>query len=296
MREVDGADTREKVLSLYRDHRKNLQSGRLGFPRQVPPLSGHNLWDSNMPGSTLFMPVCDVSFSFIGLTAQFVDPKLQRFAAKNGRGTYVVDDPHGMRPAGTEPWLKLGFLDEGNVLPLSHLERQACYFMFSEPAVICQNMFLATEAIGIGGWMHCGFTSREVFAALGFTSVAPGDTPALANPVGLDGIFQAYCPPYFPNMDAAVDAALASYSRAGPPAQLTARAPMDRPTRRTCVTHVLGTFVTYVSGSDPKFLERAKGFEPSTPTLARLCSTPELHPHPKAPAALPPALKLCQKG
>src|ERR1700730_14980644 len=27
-------------------------------------------------------------------------------------------------------------------------------------------------------------------------------------------------------------------------------------------------------------LERAKGFAPSTPTLARLCSTPELHPHP----------------
>lgn len=25
-------------------------------------------------------------------------------------------------------------------------------------------------------------------------------------------------------------------------------------------------------------LERAKGFEPSTPTLARLCSTTELHP------------------
>src|SRR6266700_426926 len=29
------------------------------------------------------------------------------------------------------------------------------------------------------------------------------------------------------------------------------------------------------------FLERAMGFEPTTPTLARLCSTPELHPHPK---------------
>ena len=28
-------------------------------------------------------------------------------------------------------------------------------------------------------------------------------------------------------------------------------------------------------------LERAKGFEPSTPTLARLCSTPELHPRPE---------------
>ena len=32
-----------------------------------------------------------------------------------------------------------------------------------------------------------------------------------------------------------------------------------------------------------KCLERAKGFEPSTPTLARLCSTPELHPHPRHP-------------
>ena len=29
-----------------------------------------------------------------------------------------------------------------------------------------------------------------------------------------------------------------------------------------------------------EILERAKGFEPSTPTLARSCSTPELHPHP----------------
>src|SRR3954454_9570297 len=31
-------------------------------------------------------------------------------------------------------------------------------------------------------------------------------------------------------------------------------------------------------GASWRHLERAKGFEPSTPTLARLCSTPELHP------------------
>ncbi len=37
-------------------------------------------------------------------------------------------------------------------------------------------------------------------------------------------------------------------------------------------------FVTYVSRMDFGILERAKGFEPSTPTLARLCSTPELRP------------------
>ena len=49
-------------------------------------------------------------------------------------------------------------------------------------------------------------------------------------------------------------------------------------------------------------LERAKGFEPSTPTLARLCSTPELHPHPDptAPVAgrspMPNGHRLCNRG
>ena len=43
-------------------------------------------------------------------------------------------------------------------------------------------------------------------------------------------------------------------------------------------------------------LERAKGFEPSTPTLARSCSTPELHPHPIAGGRLPgrQSADLCQ--
>ena len=45
--------------------------------------------------------------------------------------------------------------------------------------------------------------------------------------------------------------------------------------------HWASTFLSKVFGSFPMFgksMERAKGFEPSTPTLARLCSTPELRP------------------
>jgi hypothetical protein len=213
VREVETTDQRDKILSLYRENRKTLQQGRLDIPRTVPPLSGHNLSVSNVAGSTLFIPICDVSYSLIGLIAQFVDHRLERFAAKNCPGTNIVDDRHGFKPAGTEKWIKSGFLDEYNVMSLSHVERQACYYMFSEPAVICQNMFLATEALGIGGWMHCGFLSRDVFKALGFTTVTPSEHPALANPIGLDGIFYAYCPPYFPSMDAAVDAVLTPWLR-----------------------------------------------------------------------------------
>ena len=159
------------------------------------------------------MPVCDVSLSLIGLIAQFVDGKLERFVAKHSRGMHIVDDRHGFRPTGTEKWLKSGFLDHKKVMPLSILERQACYFMFSEPAAVCQNMFLASEAIGIGGWMHCGFLSREALEALGFRTVVPHVIAMLANPVGVDGVFQACCPPLFPSMDAAVDTVLASLSR-----------------------------------------------------------------------------------
>jgi hypothetical protein len=115
MREVETPVEREKVLALYYEHRKELKQGRLDIPRRVPPLSGHNLWNSNMSGSTLFMPVCDVSFSLIGLIAQFVDRRLERFAARDGRGMHIVDDRHGFRPAGTEKWLKSGFLDESAV-------------------------------------------------------------------------------------------------------------------------------------------------------------------------------------
>src|SRR4051812_10283660 len=42
-------------------------------------------------------------------------------------------------------------------------------------------------------------------------------------------------------------------------------------------------------------LERAKGLEPSTPTLARSCSTTELHPHPNIGGDhAPTTAELCQ--
>jgi hypothetical protein len=161
-----------------------------------------------MPGATLFMPVCDVSEALIALTAQLVDREVGRDKVPGGGGLYVVDDRHRFRPAGTERWAKSGFLDRDRILPLSVLERQACYYMFSEPAIICQNIFLATEAVGLGGWMHCGFLSLEVLQALGFRTVASEVSPSLASPVGLDGVLEGYCPPYFHDMGAAVDAVI----------------------------------------------------------------------------------------
>ena len=70
-------------------------------------------------------------------------------------------------------------------------------------------MFLATEALGLGGWKHCGFLSLEILERMGFRIVAANGGTPFGNPVGLDGVFEACCPPYHPTMDAAVDAVLA---------------------------------------------------------------------------------------
>src|SRR3989440_9314525 len=118
LREIETPDERTKVLEAYRAQRRELRRGRLDIPRHILPMSGHDLWGSNQPGSTLFLPVCDVSASLISLIAQFVDPALRRYAPPGG-GMNIVDDRHGCRPAGTERWLKDGFLDAERMLPLS---------------------------------------------------------------------------------------------------------------------------------------------------------------------------------
>ena len=85
----------------------------------------------------------------------------------------IVDDRHRCRPAGTERWLRDGFLDAELMLPLSIVERQACYYVFREPAEICQNMFLATEALGLGGWKHCGPITSTLTTTTGSSVRAP---------------------------------------------------------------------------------------------------------------------------
>jgi hypothetical protein len=66
------------------------------------------------------------------------------------------------------------------------------------------------------------------------------------------------------------------------------RTPRPRALGKSRKTHISGkTKIPLTWGPSSSFaffekiLERAKGLEPSTPTLARSCSTTELHPHPR---------------
>jgi hypothetical protein len=80
-----------------------------------------------------------------------------------------------------------------------------------EQAFICQNINLALQAMGLGGWTYTGYIARYALGGmdvpgLGFRFADAARGPSV--PVGRDGVFQAFVPPYHADMGEAVDAFL----------------------------------------------------------------------------------------
>ena len=180
---------------------------RADLPNRPPGIATHNLWNVNKPGTTLFMPVTDLSACIINLYFFYMRPD-HRFN--------FVDELHGMRPPGTEGWIKKGLIDEGKRMPLIEAELRFANGYIAEQAFMGQNMVLALQTLGIGGWLFSGFASMFVlggtpfFKGLGFRFMTPQITGDTGNPnpvaVGKDGLFQGFCPPYFKDMGEAVEA------------------------------------------------------------------------------------------
>ncbi len=204
LREYEGKSDRDKLVQFVRDHRVKLFDGRLDIPRNTGAIASFNLWNMNMPGTTLFMPVSDITEEYINVIMLDAD-----------FGQYIVDDRHGNRPTCNEKWIKEGWVD--TPIPLTMLETSMMAAIAgSEGAFIGQNITLAMQAIGLGGWLFGGATP---FVIMGGTPAArglgfhfesnPKDSNAFPEPVGLDGGFESYRPPYYKDMDAAVDAIVA---------------------------------------------------------------------------------------
>ncbi len=200
--------------ALYRTAVK-LQDGRLDVPRRVPNLFGLNHWIANAEGSTLFIPIADV-------TRQCISAMLLYFDAPH---RYYLHDPH-TRGDPLAPLVRAGWFDRSHPVDLWDFERWQMVDMNGvEAGLVVQNLLLATQALGLGGHPFSGGKGRVTMGGeaqwhavggsgpaggLGFTfHTVPAGAPVGAGeqiPVGLPGLFEGAVPPFEPDMAAAVDA------------------------------------------------------------------------------------------
>jgi hypothetical protein len=199
------ADAAERIIDVCREHTTQLSETRLDLPPVPPHMLEPNLWMANAPGSTLFMPVGDASEQVLAFMAMAI-----------GNGNVLMDDEAG-RPAGNlDPFISSGLLDDRKRLPLSVLQQLAYEANCSELAFMGHNIVLALQAMGLGGlylnglnrWSILGAFAGDGIDGLGFRFVRD-ERWTVPNPVGLDGVYEALCPPYYPDMHAAVEAFVA---------------------------------------------------------------------------------------
>jgi hypothetical protein len=204
MREMegDGDDPLERVLETCRAHTVRIRDGRLDVPAEPPHVLPPNLWWANAPGSTLFMPVGDASEECLGL-----------LALMTRHGVMVVDDETGEPAGNLAPFVRSGLLDGQKRLPLSELLSTTGESVCLELAFMGHNVVLMLQAMGLGGLYFNGMDglvalgagAGDGVAGLGFRFVED-ERWATPNVVGLDGVYEALCPPYHPDMHAAVEA------------------------------------------------------------------------------------------
>ena len=198
LREFEGRDDISRIIGISQAATTQLSNKRLDLPREPPHYDEHNLWNSNQPGTTLCMPVGDVGEQLLALLAMYVT-----------NGYTLYDDYSQCLGGKLEPFIRTGVIQDTPEMrfALSHIEQVAYSTVAMELALICQNIVLMLQAIGLGGWMYTGIFpysalgafANEGVSGLGFRFVRREDW-SFPNPIGLDGYYESVCPPYVTDM------------------------------------------------------------------------------------------------
>ena len=210
-REPDGSLELEVILDETRKRIRKLKSGRLDLPAQVPYTEAHNTWVANQPGTLLVMPVGDVAQHALLILCYLLQ-----------NGSVITDDINKRSLPGIERFR--GIVDVKNTFPLSLLEQMCMNEVTVELACSCYAGTLMLQAMGLGGWMFDGLDPFTVLGASGDPEVSGlgfrydvDERWPYANPTGLEGLMEGFCPPHYPDMRAAAEAvARRKYGPGGP--------------------------------------------------------------------------------
>ncbi|GAB2828399.1 hypothetical protein GCM10022221_28520 [Actinocorallia aurea] len=218
--EPDALIARARIAKVkVLDHRLDVPEGKRDFPAYLDS----NRFLSNLPGTTLFLPVVDLSH-------QYVNALMYLLTQPDGARPALVDDRNFYRSAGVAKWVRNGFLNGDLKVPLGALGPMRTQV---EADLLLQNMMLVADGMGLGAWIHATIHPQimlgdpkfrpEYGPMLGFDFTVPRfrladvlrwqvPLPKYAavrsQPVGLrtktEHLIKAACPPNFRTMRDAV--------------------------------------------------------------------------------------------
>ena len=212
------AFTPENLLKRAEMAKQKVLDTRLDFrTRDFPVYLDSNRFLSNLPGTTILVPVVD-------LTRQYINAIMYLLTQPNGHRPTLVDDRNLYLPAGVREWMKSGFLNKDIKIPLGVLGTMRTDY---EATLLLQTLMLTAQSMGLGAWIHATISppvmlGHPMFAGkygrgLGFEYHTPKFSfldqirwgvvlpKARTHPVGLPGSFTGLCPPYVDDMGDAVD-------------------------------------------------------------------------------------------
>jgi hypothetical protein len=191
----------ETLTSVVMENCVQIAPSRVDLPCQIPYIKGHNLWNTNKQGTTLFIPI--VNLAQIAVNALLIETVA---------GYVPFDSLHNRMCGKLDHFIEAGLLNRAHPVSLVELEQGILVAAAMELAVMCQNIVLMMQAMGLGGWMfRGGIDPNSIMGAFSEQGIQGLEVrfernPAWAqpNPVGLDQYFEGMCPPYYSDMSAAV--------------------------------------------------------------------------------------------
>lgn len=198
-RNSEGELDLETMVEKHKNCVRKLSDKRLEIPLREPHVESHNHWITNHPGSLLVIPVVDLSENLIASLCYFL---------QNGYGIY--DDINRKNIGEIEHFGNLRY--EQDFIPISFLESFTLQEAVAEIVGSCYAGALMMNAMGLGGWMYSGINPYSILGASGDPE-APGlgfrydvsEDWTFPNPTGIEGVLEGHCPPYYPDMRAAVE-------------------------------------------------------------------------------------------
>ena len=217
---------RGEFTELYRRCRVKICETRPRTPAEPLFNINANRWSAHAPGSTIFLPVNDLTFMYINGLLEILNEET---------GAFILDERNNFLPAGLTRFARRrgGHLEDdphrGRIATVRQVEQFVTEFVTAEQGMMLQNLGLMAQALGLGGFPNFANHDFGWFQALDFRMeqmpanryVGAGRLPSLAMkilkrnpiipfPVGLERngevLLKPFCPPYFQTMSEAVRA------------------------------------------------------------------------------------------